>query len=401
MISSRSQAFLRCLVTRCQLGGLMALLLVLVMQVVFPVWAATSQDTSSSAVTVGEARQHRRNALVEELVATTRQVAGLVATSTQKAVSPNDLQPLAARLAWLVDQHVRLTGAYPAQASLLLGNLHAKGLLGQPDWQKAETYWSQAAYEGLPQAHYELGRLQARRGCLADAYAYYIKAARHGHQAAQLAADQLRPQLTQDAVKQAVTDLAQADAINDKLHEATAELQKLTQELDALQDAVDKLKRLEDELNALPHQSFATTSTRAASTLSNDVLGDALTQTRERALAGDPRAQYDLAIRYRHGVGLAKNPKEALLWAQRAAHSGYPMAMALMSALYSRGEGVPRDPVQAAAWLKLASLRGETTAAATVPTFYEAVLSQDERLEADQRVVELGSQIPLWRGPTR
>lgn len=386
--------------TLFKLGVLVTLPFLLAAYFFCPVWAddVPPSPVSSSGV---ETRHQRRQTLAQDVAATVQKLAEAVSAATTQPGGQEALKPLVERLAWLIDQHVRLTGTYPAQASLLLGNVYASSLLGQPNWQQAETYWSQAAYEGLPQADYELGRLQARRGCLAVAYAYYLKAARHGHLDAQNAATLLRPQLTEDARQQAVSDLAQAEAINAKLHQATAELQKLTDELDALQDALDQLKRLEDDLKALPHQSLAHTTSLSANTAPADVLGDAMTQTRERALAGDPRAQYDLAIRYRHGVGVQKNPKEALLWAQRAAHSGYPMAMALMSALYSRGEGVPRDPIQAAAWLKLASLRGEATAAATVPTFYEAVLSQDERLEADQRVVELGSQIPLWRGPMR
>jgi TPR repeat protein len=41
---------------------------------------------------------------------------------------------------------------------------------------------------------------------------------------------------------------------------------------------------------------------------------------------GDARAQYSLAVMYNDGIGVKKNPDEALIWFRKAAAKGHPMA---------------------------------------------------------------------------
>lgn len=65
------------------------------------------------------------------------------------------------------------------------------------------------------------------------------------------------------------------------------------------------------------------------------------------AEGGDPRAQFELGLRYSEGEGVKKNAKEAAKWMLRAAQSGLPPAQYRMGVLYERGLGVPRDMGQA------------------------------------------------------
>ena len=41
---------------------------------------------------------------------------------------------------------------------------------------------------------------------------------------------------------------------------------------------------------------------------------------------GDARAQYSLAVMYNDGIGIKKNPDEAMIWFRKAASNGHPLA---------------------------------------------------------------------------
>ena len=45
---------------------------------------------------------------------------------------------------------------------------------------------------------------------------------------------------------------------------------------------------------------------------------------------GDARAQYSLAVMYNDGIGVRKNPAEAMLWFRKAAAQGHPMAKEIL-----------------------------------------------------------------------
>jgi TPR repeat protein len=48
-----------------------------------------------------------------------------------------------------------------------------------------------------------------------------------------------------------------------------------------------------------------------------------------------------------HGIGVARNPAEAVTWFERAAQRGSPLGSACLAVAYELGEGVPRDGVRA------------------------------------------------------
>jgi uncharacterized protein len=77
---------------------------------------------------------------------------------------------------------------------------------------------------------------------------------------------------------------------------------------------------------------------------------------RERAAAGDPEAQFNLAKNYETGrAGYKKDFAEAERWYRQAAEQGDPFAQASLAILYRFGKGVPQDYVQAFMWFHLAA----------------------------------------------
>jgi len=73
---------------------------------------------------------------------------------------------------------------------------------------------------------------------------------------------------------------------------------------------------------------------------------------KQRALAGDATAQYQLAMRYRDGAwGVDANPKLALGWLKQSANHGNPVAMTTLAHDYESGrDGLAPDAKQAVAW---------------------------------------------------
>ena len=95
----------------------------------------------------------------------------------------------------------------------------------------------------------------------------------------------------------------------------------------------------------LPFQSFGQTST--AQGASN------LTSLRQRAEAGDIKAQFELGFLYENGAGGAeRDTAEALKWYRKAADQGDLASRHSLAAMYFEGNGVPKDYTEAASWYR-------------------------------------------------
>lgn len=77
---------------------------------------------------------------------------------------------------------------------------------------------------------------------------------------------------------------------------------------------------------------------------------------------GDAEAQYEMAIRYRDGVGVDVSYGEAADWFDRAAQQGHIDAQANLGVMYRQGVGVPRDIDLAKLWLHAAARSGHADA---------------------------------------
>lgn len=88
----------------------------------------------------------------------------------------------------------------------------------------------------------------------------------------------------------------------------------------------------------------------------------ALPALREAADQGEPRAQYDLAMRFVEGILVGQSPEQAANWFRKAAQQGHVEAQYRLASCYRVGLGVVKDPVAAVIWLNKAAEEGHTQA---------------------------------------
>lgn len=79
---------------------------------------------------------------------------------------------------------------------------------------------------------------------------------------------------------------------------------------------------------------------------------------RKAAEHGDKEAQYNLAICYNDGTGIAKDETEALGWLHKAAEQGYAEAQNRFGVCYRDGIGVSEDEREAVKWFHKAAEQG-------------------------------------------
>jgi TPR repeat protein len=84
----------------------------------------------------------------------------------------------------------------------------------------------------------------------------------------------------------------------------------------------------------------------------------ALKEWQPLADSGSYDAQYNIALLYLDGKGVARNYDEALKWLERAANQGQLEAQHDLGASYAKGEIVKKDYVQAYKWLSLCAAKG-------------------------------------------
>jgi hypothetical protein len=79
---------------------------------------------------------------------------------------------------------------------------------------------------------------------------------------------------------------------------------------------------------------------------------------KERAAAGEAVAQYDLALIYDNGQGVAQDSTEAAAWYRKAAESNVVQAQYRLGYDYFLGRGVPQNYAQSSKWWHKASAQG-------------------------------------------
>ena len=80
------------------------------------------------------------------------------------------------------------------------------------------------------------------------------------------------------------------------------------------------------------------------------------------AQAGNPNAQYYLAIMYDFGRGTDTNHEEANVWYLKAAQQGQDDAQFNLAISYKTGEGIETDDEQAMYWLSKSAANGDEDA---------------------------------------
>jgi len=80
------------------------------------------------------------------------------------------------------------------------------------------------------------------------------------------------------------------------------------------------------------------------------------------AKAGNPKAQFDLAIMYATGRGVQKNEREAFYWFHKSARVGNIEAKYYMGISFEQGRGVKANLHLARYWFKLSAEAGYSKA---------------------------------------
>lgn len=77
----------------------------------------------------------------------------------------------------------------------------------------------------------------------------------------------------------------------------------------------------------------------------------------------DPRAAYDLGLRYFRGDGVPQNSYQAVQWMRSAGDRGHAQAQMALGRLYLTGlQEMGSDPAEAERWLSMAAGRGDKEA---------------------------------------
>ena len=118
----------------------------------------------------------------------------------------------------------------------------------------------------------------------------------------------------------------------------------------------------------------------------------------QRALHGDPEAQFDLGRGYETGrIGLPQDLSEAHRWYREAADQGDPFAEASLGMLFDFGKGGERDYVQAYIWYERAVLRLSGGDRETVSEMRDRVAAK----LSSQQVAEARSLAEKWKPTPR
>ncbi len=79
---------------------------------------------------------------------------------------------------------------------------------------------------------------------------------------------------------------------------------------------------------------------------------------RKAAKQGLAQAQFNLALMYDDGEGIAPDDAKAVKLYRKAAEQGHEDAINNLGYMYENGEGVKQDPVEAYAWHSLGGVYG-------------------------------------------
>jgi len=110
-----------------------------------------------------------------------------------------------------------------------------------------------------------------------------------------------------------------------------------------------------------------------------------LTSLRAKAETGDAKSQFVFGAAYSLGkFGLATNRVEAVKWFRKAAGQNHPAAQYNLAVGYERGDGVAKYEVEAYKWDLLAAAQGDSKGKRNA-SMLELLLSPEQIAEGKQR----------------
>jgi Sel1 repeat len=128
-----------------------------------------------------------------------------------------------------------------------------------------------------------------------------------------------------------------------------------------------------------------------------------ISSTRQRAEAGDGKAQFDLAQAYWEGTGVPKDPVKGLEWLKKSATQGFAGAQVTLGVFYQNGVQVAKDPHEAASWFRKAARQSATDPKHAQRAQSDLGILATEGLisveESDWRTLQPGEQPPAPPSP--
>lgn len=88
------------------------------------------------------------------------------------------------------------------------------------------------------------------------------------------------------------------------------------------------------------------------------------------AKEGHAGSQYNVALMYERGIGVAKDEKEAVVWYRKSAELGNAAAQFNLGVLYENGRGTEVDFAKANEWYRKASVQGDALAIGNLGMLY-------------------------------
>jgi len=121
--------------------------------------------------------------------------------------------------------------------------------------------------------------------------------------------------------------------------------------------------------------------------------GSSLEEIRQRALQGDPHAQFAIGTRYAVGENEPQDYAIAARWFLKAAEQGLVLAQDNLGAYYWAGRGVPKDVVKAYYWSSVAKEAGNPASQVRVQ-FLTPQLTHEQGLAIQRQAAEFSKQHP-------
>jgi TPR repeat protein len=91
---------------------------------------------------------------------------------------------------------------------------------------------------------------------------------------------------------------------------------------------------------------------------------------RASAEEGHAGSQFNVALMYEQGIGVAKDEKEAVVWYRKSALQGNSAAQFNLGVLYENGRGTKVDFAKANEWYRKASVQGDALAIGNLGMLY-------------------------------
>jgi TPR repeat protein len=230
-----------------------------------------------------------------------------------------------------------------------LGIMYRMGEGVERDKEEAVRWYHKSAKQGNARAMFNFGASYYNGdGVEADdvaSYAWFLLAQEAGNSAAD------------EALQRAASEEAasQRGSVRIGAFKKVAEMYAAGDEL--AKNPVEELKWYRKAADAGDTDSAVTVTKTLLAPGRNptqEEYGEARQRCKDAAEKHNPSGAYCMAMIYRRGIGVAKDPAESTRWLRQAAELGLARASIELGEAYWKGDGIKADPVAAYMWIWLA-----------------------------------------------